>query len=84
MERKKWTREQLLEVLDLYPKLDFGQMHARNPDIIALAQKLGRGENSVAMKLCNFASLDPVLTQKGLSGVSRLDKEVWDEWKKTS
>ena len=45
--------------LYLYHKLPFGQLHSRNPAIIALAEKLGRGANSVAMKLNNFASLDP-------------------------
>ena len=51
----------MLVALNLYHKLTFGQLHARQPVIIALAEKLGRGANSVAMKLCNFASLDPAL-----------------------
>jgi len=59
--RKRWTRDELLVALNLYHKLTFGQLHARNPAIIALAEKLGRGANSVAMKRCNVASLAPAL-----------------------
>ena len=82
-ERKSWTREELLVALNLYHKLTFGQLHSRNPAIIALADKLGRGANSLAMKLSNFASLDPVQQLrgiKGLQGASTLDRTVWNEF----
>jgi hypothetical protein len=81
--RKNWTRGELLVALNLYHKLTFGQLHARQPVIVALAEKLGRGANSVAMKLCNFASLDPALKLrgiKGLAGASALDRNVWNEF----
>ena len=80
---KRWTREELLIALNLYHKLTFGQMHHRQPAIVALAGKMGRGANSLAMKLCNFASLDPALRMrgiKGLSGASALDRAVWAEF----
>jgi len=81
--RKKWTHDELLVALNLYHKLTFGQLHSRNPVIIALAEKLGRGPSSVAMKLCNLASLDPALKLrgiKGLTGASALDRSVWNEF----
>lgn len=81
--RKKWTRDELLIALNLYHKLTFGQLHSRQPSIIALAEKLGRGANSLAMKLNNFASLDPALKLrgiKGLAGSSALDRAVWEEF----
>jgi hypothetical protein len=80
---KKWTRGELLVALNLYHKLTFGQMHARQPAITALAEKLDRGANSLAMKLCNFASLDPALRLrgiKGLAGASNLDRSIWEEF----
>ena len=80
---RRWTRDELLVALNLYHKLNFGQLHARQPAIIALAEKLGRGANSMAMKLCNFASLDPALKLrgiKGLQGASALDREMWTEF----
>ena len=73
----------MLVALNLYHKLTFGQLHARQPVVVALANKLGRGSNSVAMKLCNFASLDPALKLrgiKGLAGASALDRTVWNEF----
>lgn len=81
--RRNWTRDELLVALNLYHKLTFGQLHARQPAIVALADKLERGSNSVAMKLCNLASLDPALKLrgiKGLDGASALDRTVWNEF----
>lgn len=81
--RKPWTRDELLIALNLYHKLTFGQMHHRQPAIIALAAKMGRGANSLAMKLSNFASLDPALKMrgiKGLTGASAQDRKVWAEF----
>lgn len=80
---RRWTRDELLVALNLYHKLTFGQLHARHPAVIALAGKLERPSNSVAMKLCNLASLDPALKLrgiKGLEGASALDREVWHEF----
>ncbi|HEY8899912.1 MAG TPA: HNH endonuclease [Chthoniobacterales bacterium] len=81
--RRRWTRDELLVALNLYHKLTFGQFHARQPAIIALAEKLGRTSDSVAMKLCNFASLDPALQMRGirgLAGASNLDRQMWQEF----
>lgn len=81
--RKKWNRDELLIALNLYHKITFGRLHARNPVIIATAQYMGRGADSLAMKLCNFASLDPavlILGKKGLPGASALDRAVWAEF----
>ena len=58
-------------------------MHARNPAIIALARALGRTPSSIAMKLVNFASLDPAHQARGvrgLSGTSRADREIWERF----
>ena len=56
----KWTREHRLIALNLYCKLPFGKLHKDNPIIKEVAAKMGRTPSSLAMKLCNFASLDPV------------------------
>jgi putative restriction endonuclease len=80
---KRWTSEELLVVINLYHKLTFGQMHARHPAIVAVAMRLGRTASSVAMKLCNFASLDPALKIRGirgLTGASERDRLVWGEF----
>jgi len=79
----KWTREHLLIALNLYCKLPFGKLHHRNPMIIEVARKMGRSASSLAMKLCNFASLDPVQRArgiKGLEGAAKQDVTMWDEF----
>ena len=81
--RKDWTRHELLILLNVYHKLRFGQLHRSHPTIITLASKFERTPSSVAMKLSNFASLDPALKLrgiKGLSGASKLDKIMWKEF----
>lgn len=79
----RWTRDELKLAFHLYCELPFGKLHARNPQIIELAELLHRTPSSVAMKLVNFASLDPAITSTGRSGLgnaSQLDREVWDEY----
>lgn len=78
--QRLWTHDELLLAINLYCKLTFGQMHGRNPAVIALANLLERTPGSVALKLCNFASLDPSLPQAGMANASKLDKEVWNEF----
>jgi predicted restriction endonuclease len=44
---------------------------------------MGRTPNSLAMKLCNFASLDPVQLARGvrgLPGATKQDREIWKEF----
>jgi putative restriction endonuclease len=80
---RRWTRDELLVTLNLYHKLSFGQFHARQPAVVALATRLGRTAGSVAMKLSNLASLDPALKLrgiKGLAGASDLDRTLWKEF----
>ena len=80
---RRWKRDELFIALNIYHKLTFGQLHARQPAIVALAEKLGRSSNSVAMKLCNFASLDPALKVRGIKGLesaSALDRTVWNDF----
>jgi len=48
-----------------------------------LAELLGRTPASVARKLGNFGAFDPELQRKGITGlvhVSKLDREIWDEF----
>ena len=79
----KWTREHFLMALNLYCKLPFGKLHRRNPIIVETAQRMGRTPNSLAMKLCNFASLDPVQRARGirgLPGATPQDRAMWNEF----
>lgn len=78
-----WTRNELILAVNLYCKLPFGRLHRLNPEVINLANLIGRTPSSVAYKLVNFASLDPHLHARGIKGasnVSKLDKEIWNEF----
>lgn len=78
-----WTKEQAKLAFHLYCQLPFGKLHKGNPEVIRLAQMIGRTPSAVAMKLVNFASLDPAITstgRKGLEGASKLDREIWAEF----
>ncbi len=79
----KWTREHFLIALNLYCKLPFGRFDRTNRVVIEVASKMGRTPSSLAMKLGNFASLDPVQRArgiKGLSGATKQDQIMWNEF----
>ena len=80
MAKNLWTKGQLIEVLKLYCRTPFGRLHSRNPEIIALANRLGRTPGAIALKAVNFANLDPTIERKGMKNVSALDKEVWSHF----
>lgn len=79
-ERKLWTRDELILALNLYLKLPFGKLHSGNPDIIHLAALLGRSAGSIAMRLSNFASIDPYHQQRGVGGLPGGRKQVEPIW----
>jgi DNA-cytosine methyltransferase len=83
MSSGRWTRDQLKLCFFLYCQLPFGKLDQRTKEVIELALKIGRTPSAVAMKLSNFASLDPAITgtgRKGLAKASNLDREIWDEF----
>jgi putative restriction endonuclease len=91
MERRNWTRQELIVAFNLYCKTPFGRIHNRNPEIIALAKALGRTPSALSWKLANFARFDPALKRRNISGAghgANLEREVWDEfgldWEKLS
>jgi putative restriction endonuclease len=80
MAQNRWTREELIVALNLYLKLPFGKLHSRNPDIIHLAELMGRTSGSVAMRLNNFASVDPYHKQRGIGGLPGGKAQVEPIW----
>lgn len=83
MALRNWTREELILAFNLYLKLPFGKMHKTNPEIMHLAQLIERTPSSVAMRLSNYASLDPYHQKRGISGLpggTKQCKPIWDEF----
>jgi hypothetical protein len=75
--------------MDLYMRR--GLLDDRNPEVIDLSHLLNRlaqsaptptfrNANGVAMKLGNFAGIDPDYHGRGLRGAGRLDRAVWEEF----
>jgi putative restriction endonuclease len=54
MERRNWTRNELIVAFNLYCRTPFGRIDRRNPEIIALAAALDRTPSAVSWKLANL------------------------------
>lgn len=64
----------MLVALNIYDKLPFGKYHKGHPLIIDMSRKMGRSPSSLAMKLSNFASLDPFHAARGVHGLPKVTK----------
>lgn len=78
-----WTEQETLAAFRLYCSTPFGKLHQRNPEIIELAERLGRTPSAVGMKACNFASLDPAHRARGVTGLpnrSKIEEHIWERF----
>ncbi|MBE7173147.1 MAG: hypothetical protein INR73_21405 [Williamsia sp.] len=94
MKNPDWNKEELILALDLYFKLDYGQMHGKNPEVIQLSNQLRslnihteivdkksfRSVNSVALKLANLKKCDQNFSGKGMKDGGKLEKEIWSKY----
>ena len=85
--QKLWTREELILAINLYAKLPFGKLDSGNMEIQELSRLIGRTSNAVALKMVNFASIDPKLQQRGIKGMKNAGglteavfKEFYNNW----
>ncbi|WP_425638819.1 HNH endonuclease [Algoriphagus yeomjeoni] len=78
-----WTYEEHILAYNLYCKIPFSKINSTNPPIKELARIIGRTNGSVAMKLANFARLDPFQQARNVSGLSqgaKGEEVVWNEF----
>lgn len=83
MTRRAWAADELKLAFHLYCLLPYGRLHQLNPEIIALAELIGRTPAAVALKLGNLASIDPAVRdsgRKGMGNASKLDRAIWAEF----
>lgn len=83
MFKKNWDREELIVAFNLYCKIPFTKIHYTNPLIIEVAKVIGRSPSSVALKLVNFARLDPELQKRNVGGMkhgSKSEELIWHEF----
>jgi putative restriction endonuclease len=81
--RRPWTRDELMLALYLYVHIPFGRQDKGDLDVQQLAIRLGRTSSSVAMKLSNLTSLDPIERERGVKGLqsaSRADSLLFAEY----
>lgn len=81
--RIKWSREETILAFDLYCKVPFSKISKTNPDIIELADLLGRTPSAVGLKMANLAHFDRELRARNVSGMSnasKLDGEIFREF----
>ncbi|MDO8951358.1 MAG: HNH endonuclease signature motif containing protein [Draconibacterium sp.] len=83
MANNNWTKEELILTFNLYLKIPFGKFHRGNKEVIDLATLINRTPSAVAMRLSNFASVDPYHKERGVGGLPHGKKQVkpiWDEF----
>lgn len=95
MRNPKWHRDEIILALDLYFAANRGSIDKKNPRVIELSAKLNslpifpqrpdeekfRNPNGVAIKLANFLALDENYHGKGMTGGSKLDEQLFAEYK---
>ena len=78
-----WARDEVVLALALYCQIPFAHTRSTNPQVARLSELLGRTPGSVARKLGNLGSLDPKLSERGITGLphgSKVDRAVWGEF----
>ena len=81
MPRQNWTRDQELALLYLKVEIGKNGLTQKHPVIGKLAKAMGRTNDAIWMRKCNFDALDNSVTGVGLRKVSNTwTKPVWDEY----
>jgi putative restriction endonuclease len=78
-----WTRNELIIAFNLYCKTPFSKINSSYKPVKELAPIIGRSDNALALKVANFARLDPALQArgiKGLKGGGKGEEEIWNEF----
>lgn len=81
--RKNWSRDELIVAFNLYCTIPFTKINASNKVIKAMASVIGRSNSALALKLANYARLDPALKERNISGMthgSKAEEEIWNEF----
>src|SRR3954470_3492229 len=87
-----WDREELILALDTYVR--HGLLHKAHPEVLELSRVLDllasdvprpepkrlRNPNDVAMKLANFAAIDPDYPGDELGYSGHCDLAIWEEF----
>ena len=80
--RHNWTRDEFLLVMNLYTKLRYGQFNYKNPEVIKLAELIGKSPGAVAFKLVHLSRQDPKHKDrvKGLANPGKNAIEMYNDF----
>ena len=81
--RKAWSYDETVVALGLYFQVTFSRTNMNHPEIVRVAKILGRTPSAVAMKVINFARLDPTLRVEGIRGLAhgaKMEADVWNAY----
>lgn len=98
MRAPAWTRDEVILALDLYRAHHPRIPSVNDPSVLRLSYTLNslsahpthlrpenfRSPSSIVYKLSNLRSLDASSVASGLPAGSRIDREVWEEFKNDS
>lgn len=78
----RWTKDELMLVMNLYTKLRYGQFNYRNLEVIKLAELIGKTPGAVAFKLVHLSRQDPKHKDrvKGLANPGKNAIEMYNEF----
>ena len=81
MRNRDWSWDELVLAFNLYCKTPFTKINASNKAVKELANIIGRSDSAVALKLANYARLDPALQKREIKGMrhgSKGEEEIWE------
>lgn len=81
--REKWSEEETILVFYYYCQIPFGKIYHSNPEIIRIANLIGRTPGSISFKMGNLGHFDPSLRSRnvlGLSNASKLDEQIVNQF----
>lgn len=81
--RKVWSDDEMLLALDLYFRTPYNKRTRSNPEIIELAELIGRTPNSIVLRMANYLCFDieeQKLGHKGMNGGARQCKPFWEKY----
>ena len=81
--KNAWTFDETTVALGLYFQLPFGQISHSNPEVIRIANLLGRTSSALTMKIGNLARFDPTMKSRGVKGLvhgAAIEGEVWAKY----
>lgn len=77
-----WSDDELLLCLNLYFRLPFSRYDQRTAEVIEVAQAIDRTPAAVALRLANYASLDPSHQARGVRGMANIGRSAQEMWER--